>query len=175
MNGSRAFLTAVLGAAALAVLGCADAPPLGVGLGDQVRSDLLGGGSHPIGLLTCTPQPYDSTTQPIGPDGGVIAVGAHRLTIPPSALDADVAITAVAPSDTVNQVRFQPEGLQFRHPASLTMSYANCGLLGWLLPKRIAYVTDDLGILSYLLSLDNLFAKTVTGRLDHFSGYAVAW
>jgi hypothetical protein len=30
-------------------------------------------------------------------------------------------------------------------------------------------------ILEYLLSLDNLWRKKVTGRLDHFSEYAVAW
>ena len=55
------------------------------------------------------------------------------------------------------------------------MSYANCNLLGRLLPKRVAYVSDALNILSYLLSLDNVFAKQVTGRVDHFSNYAVAW
>ena len=44
-----------------------------------------------------------------------------------------------------------------------------------LVPKRIAYTTDGLDILSYLLSLDNFFQKQVTGRLDHFSRYALAW
>jgi len=55
------------------------------------------------------------------------------------------------------------------------MSYANCNLLGTLLPKRIAYTDDALNILSYLLSLDNLFAKKVTGKVNHFSNYAIAW
>jgi hypothetical protein len=55
------------------------------------------------------------------------------------------------------------------------MSYANCNLLGILLPKRIAYTTDQYRILEYLLSLDNLGARQVTGRLKHFSQYAVAW
>jgi hypothetical protein len=75
----------------------------------------------------------------------------------------------------VNFVRFKPEGLQFERSAALTMSYANCNLLGKLLPKRIAYTTDKLVILEYLLSLDLLNLKTVTGQLNHFSGYAVAW
>ena len=75
----------------------------------------------------------------------------------------------------VNLVRFQPEGLQFRQTAYLTMSYANCSLLGKLLPKRIAYTTDALDILEYLLSLDNLFGKRVTGQVHHFSDYVVAW
>jgi hypothetical protein len=65
--------------------------------------------------------------------------------------------------------------LQFRTPAALTMSYANCSLLGNLLPKRIAYTTDNLQILSYLLSLDNLLSKDVTGTVNHFSAYVIAW
>jgi len=72
-------------------------------------------------------------------------------------------------------VQFQPAGLRFQKPAALTMSYANCNLLGKLLPKQIAYTTDNLQILSYLLSLDNLLSKNVTGQVNHFSTYVVAW
>jgi len=75
----------------------------------------------------------------------------------------------------VNAVTFQPHGLQFLTPASLTMSYSNCSLLGLLLPKEIAYTDDNLNILSYLLSLDNLLSKRVTGKVNHFSAYVVAW
>ena len=59
--------------------------------------------------------------------------------------------------------------------ASLSMPYGNCSLVGSILPKQIAYTTDNLQILSYLLSLDNLLSKTVTGQVNHFSRYAVAW
>lgn len=55
------------------------------------------------------------------------------------------------------------------------MSYSNCSLLGKLLPKRIAYTDDHLNILYYLLSLDNLLSKNVTGKVNHFSDYVVAW
>jgi hypothetical protein len=55
------------------------------------------------------------------------------------------------------------------------MSYANCSSLGSLLPKRIAYVTDALDILYFLLSVDHPLAQTVTGRVEHFSEYAIAW
>src|SRR6185503_1789162 len=119
--------------------------------------------------------PYDSETKTIGIAGGTITVGPHRLVIPAGALSRSVTITAVAPSGNVNVIHFQPEGLQFAKPAVLTMSYANCGLLNKLLPKRIAYVDDRLNILEYLLSLDLLNFKTVTGTVQHFSGYAVAW
>ena len=166
---------ALLSGGALLLLSCADPSPLGIdSRGSRPQADLFGE-SLPVGLLTCTPLPYDSVTQTIGPDGGTLAVGAHTLTVPPGALDSAVSITAVAPSDTVNHVRFQPEGLTFQQPASLTLSYANCNLWGSLAPKRIAYTTDALLILEYLPSLDDLLAQTVTGRLEHFSEYAVAW
>jgi hypothetical protein len=95
--------------------------------------------------------------------------------VPPGALQEPVTITAIAPSDTVNTVQFQPEGLQFSRPASLTMSYANCGLLGLGFPRRIAFTDDALAILYYLPSVDRFLSQAVTARLGHFSHYAIAW
>lgn len=158
------------------LLGCGESPQ-GSGPRDPVappmQQDFLS--PPPVGLLSCSPLPYDSTTETIGPDGGVLQVGPHRLFIPAGALTDTVTITAVAPSDTVNRVQLQPEGLQFSRPAWLNMSYANCSLLGQLLPKRVAYTTDALVILEYLLSFDNFFTQRVTGRVNHFSNYAIAW
>jgi hypothetical protein len=128
-----------------------------------------------LGLLKCTPLPYAKSSATIGPLGGTLQVGQNSLTIPAGALTQSVQITGEQLSDTVNSVRFSPQGLQFAKPASLSMPYANCSLLGRLLPKQIAYTTDNLQILTYLLSIDNLFSKTVTGQVNHFSRYAVAW
>jgi hypothetical protein len=75
----------------------------------------------------------------------------------------------------VNAVKFKPAGLRFVTSAALTMSYSNCSLLGNLLPKRIAYTDDNLNIISYLLSLDDLLSQKVTGKVNHFSEYVVAW
>jgi hypothetical protein len=127
-------------------------------------------------LLKCSDLPFDSETRTIGPAGGTITAGPHTLVIPAGALDRATEITMTAPSGRgVNQVHFEPEGLQFQRSAALTMSYANCNVLGKLLPKRIAYTSSALDIVSYLLSVDNLWTKRVTGRLDHFSDYVVAW
>jgi hypothetical protein len=139
-------------------------------------ASLIGDLIAPTGLLTCSDLPYASSTQTIGPLGGVISAGPHTLVIPPGALQRPTEITMTAPTGRgVNSVRFQPEGLQFDTPAALTMSYANCNLLGKILPKRIAYTDQNLNILYYLLSLDNIFAKRVTGKVNHFSDYVVAW
>ncbi|HEV8264734.1 MAG TPA: hypothetical protein VGQ06_07270 [Gemmatimonadales bacterium] len=168
---------------ALAALSCSDSSPVGVARDSRPRADLLvydpfDPPSFPppqVGLLICTPVASDSVTQTIGPEGGTIQVAAHILWVPPGALNTAVSITAVAPSDTVNRVRFQPEGLTFQQPAALVMNYANCDLLGSTLPKKIAYTTDALQILEYLPSLDDLGSQTVRGWVRHFSDYAIAW
>lgn len=162
----------------LAVGSCgADREPVGITPpADSVQPDyFLGRLVRHLGLLTCDPLPEATASETIGPAGGILEVGPHRLFVPAGALDHAVTITAVAPSDTVNTVRFEPHGLHFERSAYLQMSYANCDLLYRWLPKRIAYTTDLLDILSFLSSWDNPLRQRVTGRLDHFSQYAVSW
>jgi len=175
MKAMRLWPALLWGAVGALILGCGDRSPLGVPSQAPTPHGALFGPLAPSGLLACQPLPYDSTTQTIGPEGGTIQIGAHSLVIPAGALASPTTITAVVASGPVNAVRFQPEGLQFEQTAYLTMSYANCNLLGSLAPKRIAYTTDALDILEYLLSADNLFARRVTGQLHHFSEYAIAW
>lgn len=128
-----------------------------------------------LGLIKCKAEPSVTASAPVGPAGGVITIGRHSLTVPAGALAETVVITGTTDSSKFNAVSFQPEGLQFAVPAQLTMSYANCRGLPTLLPVRIAYTTDALVILEYLLSTDNRFEQTVSADLDHFSKYAVAW
>jgi hypothetical protein len=44
-----------------------------------------------------------------------------------------------------------------------------------VLPKKIVYTNERLSILDVLLSVDNLFNRTVSADLEHFSRYAVAY
>lgn len=140
------------------------------------QPDLIGGLLSATGLLKCSSTPYAQSTATIGADGGRISAGPHTLVIPAGALSAPTQITMTVPTGlSVDAVRFQPEGLHFNKPASLTMSYANCSLLGVLLPKKIVYTSDALQILETLLSLDNIFTRKVTGQVNHFSDYVVGW
>ena len=125
-------------------------------------------------LMTCRPLPYASDSKVIGPAGGELNVGPHKFVVPPGALSHNVRISAEAPSDSVNSIRFSPEGLEFERSTALTMSYANCGIVVGLLP-RIAYTTESLHILEIIPSLPDLLNRKVTGRVDHFSRYAVSW
>lgn len=144
--------------------------------GPSVPRGVAQAGSKLIGnqLLSCSAMDADSTTQSVGTEGGTIAFGPHQLIIPAGALDSTVRITAVAPSDTVNRVELFPEGLTFNTPASLRLSYANCSFFSALVPKYVVYL-DGLGINTVLSSLDQFLTKKVTGSIEHFSGYAVAW
>lgn len=172
---TRLVTCALLVALAVASGSCADRTLTGPPAVAAPRADLLGWLLGSVGLLKCSPLPYDSVAQTIGPAGGTIRVGPHSLVIPPGALGTEVRISAVIPSETVNAVRFSPQGLTFARSASLSMSYANCSLLGLLLPKHIAYTTDDLVILELLPALDLLPLQQVKAPVRHFSDYAVAW
>jgi hypothetical protein len=124
-------------------------------------------------LLTCSPLPYDTESETIGPEGGFISVGRNSLFIPRGALTGRVRITAEQVRGTTNSVRFGPEGLQFEKPAVLTMNYDNCVLV--LVQKKIVYTDEQLKVLEVLRSLDLFRAKVVSAQIDHFSRYAVAY
>ena len=171
---ARRLLASVL--LLVVALACTDRTPTAVPAVPAPDASLIGALLGPTGLLKCSNLPYASSTKTIGPLGGTISAGPHTLVIPPGALLSPTSITMTAPTGLgVNAVKFQPAGLRFVAPAALTMSYANCSLLGKILPKRIAYTDDNLNILYYLLSLDSLLSKWVTGKVNHFSDYVVAW
>ncbi len=178
MNATRCLRLALLGAAAALVLSCGERSPVGINPRaptpqGALLDSLVEIVSEHTTLLRCSPLPADSVTETIGPDGGTLQVGPHTLSIPPGALTEPVTITAVVPSDTVNRVQFQPQGLTFQQAASLAMSYANCSPAD--AAKRIAYTSDALEILELVPSVDDASAQTATGQVSHFSDYAIAW
>jgi hypothetical protein len=178
MKRRRIAVAALLLGMVSVVISCSETSPVGPAQRAATDKDLLSpltSTLKTIGLLKCNPMPEYVVTQTIGPAGGTMQIGPHTFRVPAGALASDVTITADAPHDNVNRVVFSPEGLTFATPATLTMSYANCNLLGSLLPKHIAYVDDNLNILYYLLGSDNLFTQKVSGQVNHFSDYATAW
>ena len=172
----------VLGLVLVLGVGCASEESLSPSVGQPSQSlvSTIGGtvagtmkALDELHLLSCSTQPYAVTTKVIGPQGGIVTVGTHRLVIPAGALDQSVTIKAEQVPGNVNSVRFSPEGLQFALPASLELSYSNCSPL--MISKRVVYTDENLRILDLLPSLDLLRFKTVTGVIKHFSRYAVAW
>jgi hypothetical protein len=182
----------LLACAMAAVSSCGDSSPAGVDVGQPAlakggRWNSSGGetSSAGAGLVACA-QTYDSVTQVIGPAGGLIAVGPHFLWVDTMVLSEPVAITAVAPTDTLRWVHFEPDGLEFRtngagYSALLYTNYKDCGV-----PSsdslRIAQVTGNMQVISYLETFVQVRKRAwsqgnqyVAGWLHHFSQYAISW
>ncbi len=176
---TRRSMLLMLCAGALVVLSCADpsspmAPQASVvrPFGGPAAATHASQKGRLTRLVQCEARATETAVATIGAAGGKIKVGRHVLDIPRGALQDRVTITAVAPSDTINLLQFQPEGLVFRKAATLTMDYSNCPERGAQHP-RIAQVDDGLGVIEYLLSTSD--SAKVTALLEYFSNYAVAW
>ena len=125
-------------------------------------------------LLRCEPQGYDADVAIIGPNGGTLHVGKHELVIQKGALDHEELITAEAPTSSLVDVQFGPEGLQFLKPAQLTLSYKGC-VRPTSAEFLIAYLGQGNRILELLNSTDQKIDDKVEAGIDHFSRYAIAY
>ncbi len=172
--GRGLFVGALIIGASVASWSCGESTPTGV-QPPLMRAER----GAETGLVSCAPRASESVTTTIDVKGGTIRVGPHTLRIPAHALERPVAITATAPSDTLDLLQFQPEGLEFRKAADLSIDYSNCQQGTPKRHVRIAYVDDAMNILSYVApgagAPHGPRGHVVIGRLEHFSNYAVAW
>lgn len=116
-------------------------------------------------------------TKKLGKAGGKFETGTgHVLVFPEGALDADIEITMERLEGTHIQFEFQPHGLTFPAGAEpvLTLSYANAEEPN-LATLAIVYLdADGIGIAEVLATTLDTEKQTLTARLRHFSGYAIA-
>jgi hypothetical protein len=128
------------------------------------------------GLLRCTQRPYASGRALIGPLGGEINVGKNQFKVPRGSLLVPTLVTMELPSDTVNSVRFLPEGLTFMSTAlpELKLDYKNCRLPKGMKPK-VVYTTEALRVIETLPSASDSTTATVAAHLKHFSRYAITY
>lgn len=127
-------------------------------------------------LDSCSSSVDSTVTKLIGHRGGIIALGADWLWVPPGALRHNVTIQAIQKAGRdAHVIEFEPSGLRFRKPVMLTMSYASCSVVQGGPRRRIALVDDDFEIIEYVKSKDIENAQLVVGEIRHFSNYAIAW
>ena len=136
-------------------------------------TDVVGGVANGLGLVSCNVRRTHTGSAEIGPNGGVLRVGPHLLTVPPKALKQKVRISAVAPKGKHVQIKFEPQGLEFERKTLLTMSYSECSLLSPLRLK-VVYVNDQLQILEVLPTVVSVLTRTANAPVDHFSRYMLA-
>ena len=186
---------ALFASAAAAALSCGDPLPTSADLQTPAllaaRVKSTSPSTKGSGLLKCA-QSYDSVTKVIGPKGDTLRVGNHIFWVDSLVLAGPVSITAVAPTDTVRWVRFQPDGLLFP-PSALDLSYGlsagavlftnytDCGV-PTVDTLRVAQVDSLKAILGYLQTWShvrkNVWSQAqqfVIGQVPHFSNYAIAW
>ena len=125
-------------------------------------------------LLRCEPREYDADAAIIGPNGGELHVGEHELVIPKGALAREELIVAEAPTTSLVDIRFAPEGLQFLKRAQLTLSYKGC-----VRPTQsdflVAYLGQNRQVLELPPSVDERLNDEVEADIGHFSRYAIVW
>jgi hypothetical protein len=127
-----------------------------------------------LGLLsTCSQQDQLKAGKYIGIYGGSITIGSHKLVVPAGALSQTVYITATQQSGTVVEIDFQPHGLKFAKPATLSLDYSSCSTSSGS-AQSIVYVNDSNQIVEVRPSTDNTGSDVVAAPINHFSGYAVA-
>lgn len=166
-------------------------------LGGCERSDLPGSPSVPefsaagLHALRKVPEKVSTLTAGsasaavIGPEGGRIELGAHRLTVPPRAVSrptrfsmrrvdngyVEVDLRAAQASANGSEVDVGKRG--FARPVVLSLSYAHAQVPEDLAGVVISWVKPD-GTLQPLTSVHDARQQSITAELDHFSGYVLA-
>jgi hypothetical protein len=127
-------------------------------------------------LLSCSPLPAAADSAVVGPEGGTLVAGPHRLQIPAGAVAEPTTISMSVVRSGVNAVELAPHGLVFPRDArpTLSLGYANCDR-SILLSKRVVYTDGTFRLLELLPSLDLRSDSRVSAPLDHFSRYAVSY
>jgi hypothetical protein len=177
MQRRRFLLTAVaLGFVAACEGSSTTAPNRLVGPRESVASNdthvpgAIGASNGAGAMNGCTPRDPQYGTATIGPSGGELMVGPHRLIIPPGALTRTVEISGTSPEGGVPTIYLEPHGLQFKKPAGLILDAGNCtDVPSAVYINEIGVVTDPIP------AVYSTWWHTVAVPIDHFSGYAVAF
>jgi hypothetical protein len=167
-------LAAVLLFAALA--GCSDLsqPTLST---PQSSLSVLGNSISLNGVLTFVglpdlSGPRSASKRIIASQGGFVELNGFRVDIPAGALPADTTVTINLPTDNVLGKRviadFEPHGVQFSTPVTLTFPLTGVLLLGG--PIEVGRWEN--GAWTSLGGSVNLLGTKLTGQTPHFSTYA---
>ncbi len=145
--------------------GCAESPsaPVQVGAG----LELLAVPQGPSFATSAT----GAASRMIGPEGGVIELGASRLVFPAGAVSQPTEIGMRADGQ-YQGVRLSPHGLQFPADAQPVLELRAVGAGAARNGLKVVYVDDANQILEVLPT--GRHGNTVSTHLQHFSGYLIS-
>lgn len=173
MNARRPITLAA--ALLLALAGCAD-PSQPTLSAPESHSAVLGSSINLTGVLTFVGMPdltgaRSASKRIIASQGGFVELNGFRVDIPAGALPADTTVTINLPTDNVLGKRlvadFQPEGVQFNTPVTLTFPLVGVLLTGG--PIEVARWEN--GGWTSLGGSVNPLGTRLTGQTPHFSTY----
>lgn len=129
-------------------------------------------------LIECVVDSTRSVTTTIGPLGGVLQLGAHKISIPLNAVPSPTEFTLTVPASRYMEVEVRANGTEhfrFSQPVQLTIDYSRCvrsdidkkNLRIFYIDRQTKAILEDLG------GVDDKTARTVTTDTDHFSGFSV--
>lgn len=131
-------------------------------------------------FLRCEPLKRETARKLIGPQGGELKVGPHRLEIPAGALSAPVLISADTRGGPIVDVAFEPHGLQFSKPVTMTLSYKHCIFpvdprlqVGYYEHLGNSLGNGTMQVIELPPFLQDEDLDEVQALTDHFSGYAL--
>ena len=119
--------------------------------------------------ISCVPRFAASCSALIGPRGGTLWVGRHRLIVPPGALLATVRISGTVPEGKPFEIDLQPHGLHFRKAAGLILDASSCVDV-----PTIVYLVDQYTVSPPIPAIYSEWWHTIACPIWHFSGYAIA-
>ena len=136
-----------------------------------------GDGSNSTGAhaLACNiPSPLNGSAI-IGPRGGILDVGTHRLIVPPGALISETTITGKVYTTSPNfnsingsvVIEFEPTGLHFKKPAGLIFDASSCGSV-----PDVVYL-NPVGTNELIPAVYSSWWHTIAAPIEHFSQYAI--
>lgn len=174
MNARRPI--ALAAALLLALAGCSDLGQPTLATSQPSSSEVLGGSISLNGVLTFSGLPDLSGTRSaskriIASQGGFVELNGFRVDIPAGALPSDTTVTINLPTDNVLGKRliadFEPHGVQFSTPVTLTFPLTGVLLLGG--PIEVARWEN--GAWTSLGGSVDLAGTKLTGQTPHFSTY----
>ena len=180
MNRSSFRVTTAILPFALLLLGACTTdspttPQLGPTLSRRVESV-----DRPTGILLCPTTESFRTEGVVGPAGGSLSVGGHRLTVPAGVLTEATHLTLYAPAGRHVRLELSAGGAEhyrFRAPVVVTISYDRCARQHRPASPAVAWYTDVAGgvPLERMPSKDDRKRRAVTFATTHFSTYAVCY
>lgn len=138
---------------------------------------------RPLNRQVALPQDIE-VSRTIGQSGGTISIPqtGFTLTVPAGAVLRDTRFVVRALEGTAVAYEFEPHGTVFRRPLvaqqSLHGTVPQLGLLraGYFRDRSLVDPSGTVAIVSELLNgVTNLLQWSFTWRIEHFSGYILAW